>query len=191
MDDTSRSRPALRLRAAVHDDLATFQAIDTDAAMLFEQAGLFLDLPDDHEFALTERDRWARSIAAGNALLALDAQGAATGFAALGERDGQPFLQQLSVRQASMRQGIGTVLLEAMVHAASHAGAAALWLTTYDHLPWNRPFYERSGFVRVKESDCGPELRQDLEYERRWLPQPEHRIAMCRLLPRVAGGSHP
>ncbi|HET9863160.1 MAG TPA: GNAT family N-acetyltransferase [Steroidobacteraceae bacterium] len=187
MDGHSRRAPGLlRLRSAAPQDFALCDDIDTDAGMLFETAGLFLDLPDDHEFSVTERARWARCIAAGNVLLGLDAHGDAIGFAALGERDGQPYLQQLSVRQAHMRRGVGTRLLEAMIRAASLAHAAALWLTTYDHLPWNRAFYERCGFVRVAEADCGPELRRDLDYERRWLPRPECRIAMCRLLPRSA-----
>jgi GNAT superfamily N-acetyltransferase len=191
MDGNPHGTPGLVLRTATAQDLAACREIDDDAGTLFESAGLFLDLPDDHEFGVTERTRWAGCIAAGNALLVREPQGLAIGFAAMGERDGLPYLQQLSVRRAWMRQGVGTLLLGTILEAASSAGGSALWLTTYEHLPWNRAYYERRGFRPVRETDCGPELRQDLEYERRWLPRPECRIAMCRLLPTPPAPARP
>ena len=53
-----------------------------------------------------------------------------------------------------------------------------LWLTTYGHVPWNRPWYERLGFVRVRESKWGPELLAIVDSERGALPCPDQRIAM-------------
>jgi len=60
------------------------------------------------------------------------------------------------------------------------AGAEPLWLTTYAHVPWNAPFYERHGFVAVPESACAPALLAALEEQRRFLPAPQQRIAMRR-----------
>lgn len=180
--------PALRFargilfRRGEAEDLDELCAVDTDAAVLFEQAGLELNLPDDHEFAVAERDRWQRSLAAGTTLVATDLRGRMVGFAAVGSRDGEAFIDQLSVRRSYMRRGIGTTLLHAAIQGASDGSAAALWLTTYDHLAWNRPFYQRNGFSRVSEHDCGGELRGALDFERRWLPRPEQRVAMRRPL---------
>jgi GNAT superfamily N-acetyltransferase len=170
--------PDIAIRTASVAEIDTLCAIDLDAATLFERAGLHLELPSDHEFAVAERSRWLRCLAAGTVLLAMDATSEPIGFAAAGVRDDEPFLDQLSVRTKFMRLGIGTVLLNATARMAKDAGGQALWLTTYSHLPWNRPFYERAGFVAVPECECGPEIFRELGYERRWLPSPEERVVM-------------
>jgi GNAT superfamily N-acetyltransferase len=174
------------IRAGRVEDLETLCEIDTDAATLFEHAGLFLDLPRDHEFSVDERLRWERSLAAGNALLAVDPDGHAIGFAACGTLDSEPYLDQLSVRTHAMRRGVGSAMLSAVEAMVRSAGGRTLWLTTYGHLPWNRPFYERVGFIVTPEQDCGPQIRGELCYQRRWLPAPNERVAMRKLL--VADG---
>jgi len=50
----------LLLRAGTADDFPVLREVDDDAALLYEQAGLHLDLPDDHEFVLAERAHWRR-----------------------------------------------------------------------------------------------------------------------------------
>jgi GNAT superfamily N-acetyltransferase len=166
----------IRYRSGVSADLTTLRDIDDDAGKLFESAGLFLDLPDEHEFHLAERRRWSNSLGGGTTTIAIDPTGREVGFVALDQVDGQPFVAQLSVRQSHMRRGIGAELLRGAIGRL--AAGAALWLTTYAHLPWNQPFYERHGFVRVDECECGEELRHQLQFERRWLPRPEQRVAM-------------
>jgi len=168
-------------RTGVPADYPALRSIDDAAAVLFEQAGLVLDLPDDHEFVCSERDRWQRCLAAGEVILATDPRGHAVGFVAVSRLDTEPFLAQLSVRPEHMRRGIGSALLEAAFDSVSDE-YAAIWLTTYDHLHWNRPFYERCGFVRIPEPDCGDGVRAELALERRSLPQAQHRIAMRRAL---------
>jgi GNAT superfamily N-acetyltransferase len=175
-------RADITIRSALVTEIDTLCAIDNDASVLFEQAGLHLDLPSGHEFAVNERARWVRSLLAGGALLATRPDGAALGFAATDNIDDEAHLDQLSVRTQFMRQRVGTTLLDAAVAAAREAGSAGLWLTTYGHLSWNRPFYERQGFVVVPEKECGPGITEVLRYERRWLPRPEERVAMRRPL---------
>jgi GNAT superfamily N-acetyltransferase len=171
---------AFRFRPGKAADLAVLLEIDADASVLFERAGLFLDLPDTHEFSVSERARLHASLVAGGAIIAMDEQGIAAGFVALGMLGALPYVEQISVRTTHMRVGLGAALLDAAFrHPAAHRGTA-LWLTTYDHLPWNRPFYEHNGFVAVPEQDCGAAIRSELEFQRRWLPLPAHRIAMRR-----------
>lgn len=88
-----------------------------------------------------------------------------------------PCLDQLSVRRAWRRQGVGKTLI---AHALPWSAAAGeLWLTTYDaRVPWNQPLHERLGFVRVDELHYGPDLRAKLSAERAALPVPEGRVAM-------------
>jgi GNAT superfamily N-acetyltransferase len=112
----------------------------------------------------------------------VDAAEASLGFAALDIVDGDPYLEQLAVRAAAMRRGIGALLL---AHAAAWAKAQAgraLWLTTYSHLPFNRPYYERHGYLVVPEEDCGPGILHHLAEQRRYLPAPAERVAMRRPL---------
>ena len=174
-------------RAGDVADLSTLLEIDLDASALFERAGLFLDLPETHEFSVNERARLQASLEAGTTLIAMDLRGRPIGFIAIGLRDDLPYVEQISVRISHMKRGIGTSLLDAAARAPAVRTAAALWLTTYEHLPWNRAFYERNGFITVPESECGPDLRADLDFQRKWLPLPTQRIAMRRDIVRPPG----
>ncbi|HEX7663387.1 MAG TPA: GNAT family N-acetyltransferase [Polyangiaceae bacterium] len=170
-----RSKWTFRLARA--DELATLVAIDDDACTLYVEAGRDVDLPPEIDpFVIAEHARWRESIEHGRVTMAVDADGAPIGFAALGLVDGEPHLQQVSVRRRAMNRGIGRALVE---HAIRW-GRGTLWLTTYSDLAWNRPLYEKMGFVCVDEADCGPELRRILVEERGALPVPEARVAMVR-----------
>lgn len=166
------------LRVGTPHEIEALCDIDFDACELFVRAGLDMDLPPGHEFFAAERTRWMRSLNLGRTLVALGFSGRMLGFACSGVADGEAYLDQLSVRRQFMRQGVGTALLTASAQRARENGANELWLTTYNHLSWNRPFYERAGFSVVPESQCGPEMLETLALERRWLPSPEQRVAM-------------
>lgn len=166
-----------RLRRASVDEVALVVAIDDDACESYAEVGLAMALSEAHPFVAAERARWTEAARAGCLTVACVGTGEPVGFAALGVVDGRPYLDQLSVRRAWMRHGIGQMLIE---HAQTwSARAGELWLTTYDaRVPWNQPMYERRGFVRVDESCCGSELRAKLHAERAVLPAPDGRIAM-------------
>lgn len=165
------------LRNAAPEDLETLIAIDDEASKLYAQAGLNLDLGRDHPFVIAEAKRWAGAIDQGLVYLAVDRHGRPVGFATCGIVDREPYLDQLSVMPACMRQGIGTILLK---RAIQWSARRPIWLTTYGSIPWNRPYYERHGFVEVPENKLGPDLQDILREQRRVLPKPEDRIAMVR-----------
>jgi GNAT superfamily N-acetyltransferase len=173
---------SLRIRRAEFSDIDLLAAIDDDATRLFAEAGLDVDFADDHEFVIHERSRWRACIAAGTTLLAVDVLRGPVAFAMLGRLDDMPYLEQLSVRMDSMRQGIGTRLLHAASAMAKDTGERAIDLTTYGHLPWNRPFYARNGYVVLPDDACGAALAGELAMQRRWLPYPEQRLAMRIML---------
>jgi GNAT superfamily N-acetyltransferase len=133
-------------------------------------------------FALAERQRSLAAAEAERAFLAVDESGVCLGFAALDSLDGEPYLDQLAVQRAFMRRGVGQLLLEQAVAWAERQKGDALRLTTYAHLPFNRPYYERHGFVVVAEVECGSGIRHHLEEQRRALPTPSERVAMRRSL---------
>lgn len=170
-------RDEVFLRPAREGELPIAVAIDDDACLLYEEAGIVIDPEVRPSFFEREAEAWGRSLREGNLLFACAPGGEPVGFVALGLVDGRPHLQQVSVLRAWARRGIGRSLVERAQRWSVRAGE--LWLTTYDHLPYNGPFYERMGFARSPEPACGPELRAILDEERLALPAPEHRIAMC------------
>jgi GNAT superfamily N-acetyltransferase len=168
----------LAIRPARTDEIDAIVAVDDDACSLGGEAGLVFGSAAADQFAEEERARWGVAIAAGLLDVAVDERGALVGFSSRHLVDGEPYLDQVSVVRARMREGLGTRLVrDAMGWAARHP-SARLWLTTYAHLSFNRPFYERLGFVVRDEARCGVELRSILRRQREVLPRPEQRVAM-------------
>lgn len=185
------SEPASRLddstgmftiRPALPAEIDVLTALDDDATSLYVDHGIVFDLTPEHVFARSEVARWLRSAELGRAFLVVDATRLGVGFAALDFVDGEPYLDQLAVRKASMRRGIGGRLLARSAEWARATSGSAIWLTTYDHVPFNRAYYERHGYVVVPEAACGPDVKHHLDEQRRYLPAPAHRVAMrCSL----------
>jgi GNAT superfamily N-acetyltransferase len=102
---------SVAFRRARPDELATVAAIDDDAGTLDTEWGLVIDLDPSHPFVVAERARWQAATGAGLLEVAEAPDGTLAGFAARGIVDGEPYLDQLSVRRLWMRRGIGTSLL--------------------------------------------------------------------------------
>jgi GNAT superfamily N-acetyltransferase len=80
------------------------------------------------------------------------------GFTLALETGSDCHLEQMSVDPAFGRQGIGTELLRHLIILATARKLARVTLSTFTHLAWNGPFYERFGFARVADSDLTPAL---------------------------------
>lgn len=165
------------LRTARPQELPAIVAIDDAASELYTEAGIDVTLGADHPFVLAEAERWGRAITRGLAHVAVDAADTPLAFMTLGLVDGAPYLDQLAVHPRAMRRGIGRALLQ---HALAWSGSRPLWLTTYAHVPWNQPYYERYGFVVVPADSCGPEIIAILDSQRAALPDGDRRVAMVR-----------
>ena len=72
--------------------------------------------------------------------------------------DGQPHLHELDVRPEYGRRGIGTKLVSAVSDWSKNHGYDSVTLSTFRDVPWNAPFYERLGFVRMDEEDLPSEM---------------------------------
>jgi GNAT superfamily N-acetyltransferase len=81
------------------------------------------------------------------------------------------FIRQVSVAPSHARRGIGARLVAHVERWAKESGCAALDLTTFEHVPWNRRYYERLGFRVLEERELEMEgygfVRGVLEDERR------------------------
>jgi GNAT superfamily N-acetyltransferase len=168
--------PHLLLRPGRIDELDLLREIDDESVPMFIAVGIDLGQLDlDHPFVRSELERWRAGLHAGRVQIA-EIEHGVVGFYVLGSLGGQPYLEQLAVRAAFMRRGIGSTLL---AHARRVSeGEGALWLTTYAHVPWNAPYYARAGFRVVPDNECGPEIRAVLAEQRAALPFPEQRVAM-------------
>jgi GNAT superfamily N-acetyltransferase len=167
------------IEVATADDLADAVRIDDDATLLYAEAGIVLTLTSSHPFIIAEQALWRRSAELGRLFFArLD--GERVGFAALDRFDDIAYLDQLSVKRSAMRRGAGRFLLRHAIAWTAENGVPSLWLTTYRHVAWNRPFYESEGFVVVPDAECGAGMRHHLDAQRRALPAPDERVAMRR-----------
>lgn len=164
------------VRRSTLADLDEIIEVDDDSCTLYAEHGVTLGLTPEHPFCVAERARWTRSISRGDTLLALE-HDRIVGIAVMGLLDDAPYLDQLSVRRSAMRRGVGRTLVSA---AIAWAADRPLWLTTYAHLPFNRPFYESMGFTCIDEHDWGRELAEIAREQRACLPHPELRCAMRR-----------
>jgi GNAT superfamily N-acetyltransferase len=165
------------IRPASPDEIDEAVDIDDDACTLFDTVGFQDDLGPQHPFKQAERARWLHAAREGSAFFAISRAGSAVGLLVLTFVDGQRYVEQLSVRRAVMRQGIGRHLLR---YAIEWAAGEPLWLTTYAQVPWNQEFYEGADFRVIPESQCPAGIVAILDDQRRWLPAPEKRVAMRR-----------
>ena len=104
---------------------------------------------------------------AGDLLVAADRTDRAVAYIQMETVDGDLHIEQVSVHGDHARRGIGRALVEAAGDEALRRGLAGLTLTTFDQVPWNAPYYERLGFVRLPESDIGVGMRRIRDQERK------------------------
>ena len=143
------------VRPARTDDSAALRAIEQLAGERFRQVGLAA-IADDEPPALETLDAYA---AAGRSWVACDSSGQPVGYLLIDAVDGCAHVEQVSVRPDWQGRGIGRSLLAAAEGWAVQRSLAALTLTTFDQVPWNRPLYEHLGFRVLREEEIGPELR--------------------------------
>ena len=80
------------------------------------------------------------------------------GYVVVEEIDGAAHIEQVSVLSDYQGHGIGRALIERVHTWAIESGMAALTLTSFGHIPWNRPLYEHLGFRVISEQEAGPGL---------------------------------
>lgn len=130
------------VRHAEPRDADTLTAIEAEADTLFETVFGPLDWAPEPG---------AERLAADGFVLVAESDGRAVGFVHVLTVDGIAHLEQLSVRPAAARQGIGRQLVDAACMNAAALGAAEVTLRTFADVPWNAPFYAARGFEVVAD----------------------------------------
>jgi GNAT superfamily N-acetyltransferase len=74
----------------------------------------------------------------------------------VGVIDGSVHIEQVGVVPAHQGQAIGRALIERAEGWAISKSLPALTLTTFGHLPWNKPLYEHLGFRVLSQYETTP-----------------------------------
>ncbi len=146
-----------KIRPARSDDLVRLVAIEVEAGAPFRDLGMHA-VADDAPPAVAAL---AQFQAAGRAwVITLDDDDAPVGYLTLGVVDGAAHVEQVSLRPAYARRGLGRRLVEHAAAWARAAGYPALTLTSFAEVPWNGPYYARLGFRVVPDEALTPGLRR-------------------------------
>jgi GNAT superfamily N-acetyltransferase len=140
-----------RIRAVRADELPLLQDVERAAGECFRDVGM-PEIADDEPFPVAVLDRFRR---AGLAWVAVDDGDRPVAYLVAEPVDGALHVEQVSVHPGHARRGIGRALLD----EAGRQAAAPLTLTTFEHVPWNAPYYARCGFRVLAEGEWTPGLR--------------------------------
>ena len=162
------------IRAARTEDLEALRDIERAAGQRFRDFGLEA-VAEDEPASIEELQGYA---AEGRAWVAVGDAGEPVGYILVDEIEGGAHIEQVSVAPDHQGRGVGRALIEHVNHWAAESGMVAVTLTTFGHIPWNRPLYEHLGFRVVPEEEIGPGLRAVREAEAALGLDPDLRVVM-------------
>ncbi len=174
----------VRIRRAVRGDLTTLRGIETASGQRFREYGLD-DVADNEPASVEVLAKYADD---GRAWVAVDEAGRPIGFVLVDMVDGGGHIEQVSVASAHQGRGVGRSLVEQVEGWAVSNGLRALTLTTFTHIPWNRPLYEHLGFHVMTEDEITPGVRALCDEEAHHGLDPELRVVMRVDLPSPGPG---
>ncbi|MGE0351356.1 MAG: GNAT family N-acetyltransferase [Hydrogenophaga sp.] len=150
----------VRVRSATAEDIRLLPAIEQSAAERFPPS----DLPAHH--AQTTPLEELRQGLAAKTLWVAEGEGAQViGFMLCRVEGSSLHIAEMDVLPDRAGRGAGSRLLEAAFVAAIGMGLRSVTLTTFEHLPWNAPFYARRGFQPVADLSDFPHLGAALQAE--------------------------
>jgi GNAT superfamily N-acetyltransferase len=131
----------MRVRNARPDDAVALRDVEHDAGQLFAEIGMteVAAHPAAPVEELTARADLGQ-------LFVAEVQDRLVGYVVVGELDGAAHIEQVSVRRAYGRRGIGRALVSRALQWARDNGFRRVTLTTFREVPFNGPFYRRLGF---------------------------------------------
>lgn len=169
----------ISIELAARSHLLAIPAIEQAAAAMFPEA----DLPAELRYLVTDDKTLREAQAASRLWVALTGEGKPVGYAMADIVDGGAHLDEMDVVPDYGRRGIGSRLVQRVIDWARAEGFPVLTLVTFRHLPWNAPFYEKLGFVSLREDEIGAEIAALFRAEKRAGIDMRNRI--CMKLPLV------
>jgi GNAT superfamily N-acetyltransferase len=170
------------IRGARAEDLPLLPSIERRAARMFEawlvQTGLTREGLED----VSEIEELESAQRKGHLWVATAAGGEVVGFAQVAILDGIAHLDEMDVLPEHVGGGVGTQLLHTVCEWARENGYAAMSLSTFRDVPWNRPFYEKRGFRVVDPRTLGPEHQDLVAWQQTRGLRADLRVLMTRQL---------
>jgi GNAT superfamily N-acetyltransferase len=144
------------IRPARQSDLQILRQIELEAGAAFRD--LAMDAIADDQ--LPSLDWLAEFQEDGRAWVVADDNDQAVAYLLAAELDGEALIEQVSVHPSRAHQRLGSELIHTAAEWGRAAGLSGLTLTTFDLVPWNRPYYQRLGFEVVDDQALSPGLRE-------------------------------
>ncbi len=141
------------IRFAAPREVSQLQAIERAADTRFAEAG-HPELADGDTIPTSV----AEAAIADKRIVVAVAEGDIAGWIYTSRIAGELCIGQICVHPRFGGRGIGTSLLSYIIEGA--AGEASIVLNTQSDVPWNRPWYEKHGFVVVPEPGWSDALRE-------------------------------
>jgi GNAT superfamily N-acetyltransferase len=150
------------VRRASLADAVALPAIERSAAQLFRLDPPLAWLADAE---VPDAAQHLQAIEQAYVWVAENSDGQLTGFVRAVGIDQHMHIEELSVSQAFQGQGMGRALVAAVIEQARVMRLNSVTLTTFRDLPWNAPFYQRTGFVELANVKADRHLRDALQAE--------------------------
>lgn len=171
-------RTQVRYRVGRTQDVEAIQKVELAAGQRFLDVGMpeiAADGPPERRVLrdLIDREQlWVATTASGQVI----------GYCMAVAVDRDAHIDQVSVHCDYARQGIGAKLVERACEWATNREATRISVFTFEHVPWNAPYYRRLGFEDLDIDNVGKELAAIWQAERltdlaNWV-----RIALARPL---------
>lgn len=142
---------------ARESDLPFLNGIELSAAAIFPRGAL----PDIVRTEAVPAETLAAAMLAGRLFVCRNDCGQPVGYAFWQEYGNSALLAQIDVLPQYGRCGRGKALVERIIADVAGAGLRDLYLTTFENIPWNAPFYQKIGF-RITERDEQPRFIRDI-----------------------------
>ncbi len=111
-------------------------------------------------------------------IVAIENGATPVGFAAAEVMERHLHILEMDVLPRVQRQGIGSLLLDKVTELAILHNLQWVSLTTFSHLPWNAPWYEKKGFRKLETDSLPGFLANILLAEKEMGLNPNNRVAM-------------
>ncbi len=151
-----------KIRKAIPADADRLPEIEKSAGESFRQLEDLSWIADDDVMSAEEH---LRHIKEGTVWVAEEGANRITGFLTAEQGDAELHIHEVSVHADHQGKRIGRRLIEAAYEEAQKKGLSALTLTTFRDVPWNAPFYARTGFEIAADHALGPRLQAILDRE--------------------------
>lgn len=142
------------IRPAATSDLSVLRDIERAAGEAFRGLGMAA-VADDEPLSIDTLYGYA---AAGRAWV-VDPGVGPIGYLIADVVDGASHIEQVSVHPDHAGHRHGRALIEHVARWSIGQGRRSLTLTTFRHVPWNGPYYERCGFRYLDDAELTPGLR--------------------------------